>query len=402
MAPSTRRRFKRPVFSRLTLAWTAFGAACAGVIGYAYFAFDADKPRVALAVQGEAERFARAGPAESARSPAPSFPAAEKSPADAPDALIDDSVPAEDALALGEPPVTDDVLEVEPEEVIITIDGAPAGAKKPVGARAASYVNVAVADPDPLLLQKTALGAIPKVGEDGRRASLYYARPEADARGPRVGLVVGGLGLNADLTARAIDELPPEVTLAFAPYAKNLDFWAKRARKAGHEIVIELPMESQGGSPDALGPAALLSDRAPQDNLRRLDWLLSRLSGYFAATNYLGAKFSSDPDALAPVLQRLDALGVAYIDDTGAAAALGENRAVGEVDRIILAGDPREAEGGLKALGAAAGRSGAALGKTYVSEAAIDAVKAWASELEEIDVTLAPASAILRLKAGQG
>ena len=56
-------------------------------------------------------------------------------------------------------------------------------------------------------------------------------------------LVIGGLGLNAKSTRQAIEQLPPEVTLSFVPYADGLQGWIDLARANGHEVLLEAPME---------------------------------------------------------------------------------------------------------------------------------------------------------------
>ncbi|MEL7231183.1 MAG: divergent polysaccharide deacetylase family protein, partial [Pseudomonadota bacterium] len=71
-----------------------------------------------------------------------------------------------------------------------------------------------------------------------------YARPFENPEGkPTVSIIVGGMGINWRHTQAAINELPAEVTLSFAPGAKNLTTWVRRARADGHEVLIELPME---------------------------------------------------------------------------------------------------------------------------------------------------------------
>ena len=233
-----------------------------------------------------------------------------------------------------------------------------------------------------------------------------YAQRDFESTGaPQIAIIVGGLGLNTALTERAIDELPSNISLAFAPYAKNLDFWTRKARQAGHEVIIELPMEGYGGNPDALGAAGLLTSRKPQDNLQRLDWLLARFGGYFAATNYQGAKFSTDPEALATVMKRLRQSGVAYIDDTGAAldVARKEGAAVATVSRVIPPA-PDDSKRStvrreLRALEQTARKNGAALGKTYAYATTIDEISAWAKSLQENGFEAAPASAVLQATA---
>ncbi|MCK5749190.1 MAG: divergent polysaccharide deacetylase family protein, partial [Oricola sp.] len=133
------------------------------------------------------------------------------------------------------------------------------------------------------------------------------------------------------------------------------------------------------------------------------DWLMARFGGYFAATNYMGSKFSADADALAPVLEKLRAAGVGYIDDTGAAGRAGGGLAMATVSRMIPAAAD---EAGLRAvkrelaqLEQIAERDGVALGKTYAYAATIDEIAHWARTLEDKGFEAAPASSLLRTAA---
>jgi uncharacterized protein len=303
-------------------------------------------------------------------------------------------VDAEDALAGIETggPVGGDPA----ADIVITVDGAPARSIAATPSLA-SLTALRIADPDPALLQRTAYGRAPRIGADGRRPLQVYARPYSESDGAEVALIVGGLGLNRALTERAIAELPANVTLAFAPYAKDLDDWARRAREAGREFMIEIPMENRSGEGEALGPATLLTSRNAAQNLQRLDWVLSRAEGYFGVTNYLGAHFSADREAIAPVLERITAAGVAYVDDTGAVRP-GKDGAVAAVDRLIdpgFGGDRSRTARDLDTLEKIAARNGRAVGKTYVNADTLGALVEWADSLPDRGLALAPASAVL-------
>ena len=76
--------------------------------------------------------------------------------------------------------------------------------------------------------------------------------------------MVGGLGLNADGTANAIARLPGAVSLGFAPYGDDLEREAAAAREAGHEILLQAPMESFAYPADNPGPHTLLDRRLRQ------------------------------------------------------------------------------------------------------------------------------------------
>ena len=415
---------KPPVLSRLTWAWLGSLALFAGAAGVmVYSARTGEGPgRIALPVD-RIEIFARnAPPAPGSEErieapvlrqpPAGEIKLAQTAPGeDSEDGLVliypggdDLRTDDEDDLYFEDDYLDDesDDVRYSADDVIITIPGAKKAT--PVAAASLGPSIRPIPDPDGAMLRVTALGNTPRVAADGRRPVSYYARPYEGSRSkPRVAVIVGGLGLNATVTERAIDDLPPEVSLSFAPYAKNLDFWTKKARDAGHEVLIELPMEGYGVNAQALGAAGLLTSRAPEENLQRLDWLMARFGGYFAATNYMGAKFSADADALGPVLDRLKNSGVGYIDDTGAASRSAGGLPIATVTRMIPAAaddaDLRDVKRELAALENAAKRDGFALGKTYAYAATIDEIAAWARGLEQKGIAQAPASALLRTSA---
>jgi len=59
-----------------------------------------------------------------------------------------------------------------------------------------------------------------------------YAAPVLSAGKPRIASVINGLGISAKATTAALAGLPPSVTLAFAPYANDVQRWVpRRARR---------------------------------------------------------------------------------------------------------------------------------------------------------------------------
>ena len=238
-------------------------------------------------------------------------------------------------------------------------------------------------------------GLLPVIATDGRNSAQVYARPFVSNGRPRVALVIGGLGLNAQTTRRAIEALPPEITLSFVPYADGLQGWIDMARAAGHEVLLEAPMEPADYPNNDPGPYTLMSDGQPTETTRRLEWLLSRATGYFGVTNYLGARFVATPTAMSTFSQALRLRGLAFIDDGSAARTAGGIQRA-SADRIIddqLAGDSINAQ--LAALEATAQRGGKALGAGFAYPVTLEAASSWARGLEARGFQLAPASAVM-------
>jgi uncharacterized protein len=115
------------------------------------------------------------------------------------------------------------------------------------------------AAPDPRLIETSRGGPLPRVSADGARPFDVYARPvvldpKLKAGAPRIALMVGGLGLNAEGTEAAIAKLPGAVTLGFAPYGPEVEERAAEAREAGHETALQARWRTFRMGPAISGP----------------------------------------------------------------------------------------------------------------------------------------------------
>ncbi|MGV8997260.1 MAG: divergent polysaccharide deacetylase family protein [Parvibaculaceae bacterium] len=259
--------------------------------------------------------------------------------------------------------------------------------------------------PDPALIATSAQGPLPIVAKDGRKAWQVYARPAPSAIGkkPRIALVVSGLGISESATEHAIKTLPAEVTLSFAPYGSNLQSWITRARNAGHEVLLELPMEPFGFPQNDPGPYTLLTSLSAADNVARLEWLLSRFTGYAGVMNYQGARFTSTPSALSPVLSAIKSRGLMYIDNGASNRSLAA-KISGEIALPAAAAtrniDPVQSNdvmtGSFAALETTAKSDNIAIGVASGFPVTVDAVAEWAQTLRDKGFVLVPVSSAAR------
>ena len=100
--------------------------------------------------------------------------------------------------------------------------------------------------------------------------------------------------------------------------ARHLQEWVAQARTAGHEVLLELPMEPYDYPENDPGPHALLTSLSAEENTDRLEWLLSRFSGYAGVINFFGGKFSTAETALGPVMAELKGRGLMIVDNQSA------------------------------------------------------------------------------------
>jgi polysaccharide deacetylase 2 family uncharacterized protein YibQ len=258
------------------------------------------------------------------------------------------------------------------------------------------------------LFENSPSGPLPIVAANGRTPAQAYARPFTAQDRPKVGIIIGGLGFNATATAQAIDELPPEITLSFVPYAQNLQSWVDRARARGHEVMLELPMEPFDPDADDTGPQTLLATASAQQNVARLEQLLGRATGYFGVTNYQGARFATSAQASAPVTQALRRRGLVFISSgIGQRTALSVEAQRAQLpntaaDRIIDARREADAiDDQLLNLEALALQNQSAIGAGFAYPVTMEQVGRWARDVESRGYQLAPASAVLNARAAR-
>ncbi|SLN13452.1 divergent polysaccharide deacetylase family protein [Oceanibacterium hippocampi] len=257
--------------------------------------------------------------------------------------------------------------------------------------------------PDPELVFHTDFGPLPIIGADGRQSWQVYARPFEDPhQRPRIAIVVSDMGLSQSATNTAIQQLPGTITLAFAPFAKNLQEWILAARAAGHETLLQIPMEPYDYPDNDPGPYTLLTNLTPGDNIQRLEYLLSRASGYAGITSFMGARFTSSEDDMRPVIKALHDRGLMLLDSRASrfsvagrvATEIGAHRALN--NRFIDSEPNRTAiDGRLHDLERIAAAEGSAIGIALGYPVTIERLAEWAATLNEKGLVLAPVSALV-------
>lgn len=251
------------------------------------------------------------------------------------------------------------------------------------------------------LLETSEFGPLPKKAADGRTAARVYARGERKPQDatPRIAIVVTGLGLDRPASQRAIRRLPAAVSLAISPYGEAPDRQAEEARQAGHETLLQIPLEPADFPYDDAGPQALLAAAAANDNRARLHWSLGRFTGYFAVVNYRGGRFLASEEAVAALFAELAQRGLAFFSDdsseAGRLSGLAERQGLGyaradiELDREP---DLPSLDAALGQLETLAKRSGMAIGVLRLHVAMIDRIAEWSQQLAGRGVRLVPLS----------
>jgi hypothetical protein len=300
-----------------------------------------------------------------------------------------------------------------PNTTTITIIDGKTGARQDVvvpgpasGAAAPAQATLGQAAPaEQKFLEMTPHGLIPKIAADGTRPADAFARPVQALPGkpdaPRIALIVSGLGVSASTTADAIAKLPGPVTLGFVPYGADIASLALRARAAGHELLLQVPMEPFEYPDNDPGPQTLLTSLTTEQNIDRLHWVMSRFQGYVGLANTMGARFTASEPSFAPILHEIAQRGLIYVDDGSnprsvAGRIAGANsspfaRADVTIDAVPTAADIDHA---LDRLEMAARERKVAVGIASALPVSIEHIAKWAKTAASRGLLLVPVTAV--------
>ncbi len=399
------RRFRLPFTATQAIA-TVLGLFLLTFLGFALFNDDplGGEPIARITLKAPASPTDAAAPGEKAQvdKGAADKAAAELAAAKSGDKKSDQAE-ARDAAGPGQKTITIiDGSSGSRQNVVVSTDD------KDAAAGAASTTSNGI---NPRLLEQSRYGMIPVAAGTLKPFSAYAMATDADRakadKMPTVAIVVTGLGVGAARTNEAVMKLPRAVALAFTPYGSEPGKLVEDARAKQHEVLLQLPMEPFDYPDNDPGPQTLLSSSAPEQNIDRLNWHLSRFQGYVGVSNFMGARFVATEAAMQPIIRDAARRGLGYLDDGTAprsvAASLAKSlampfgRADLTVDTVPTAAEIDKALARLEVL---AKERGNAIGTASALPVSIERIVSWSKSLESRGVVLVPlTTAMLKSKS---
>jgi polysaccharide deacetylase 2 family uncharacterized protein YibQ len=143
-------------------------------------------------------------------------------------------------------------------------------------------------------------------------------------------IIISDMGLNDITLDQVMKEFPNTVTLAFSPYASDLERKTKDASDEGFQVLMLLPMEPANFPKDDPGPRALSTRAKDTENAFNLKWMVERATDSSGVMNSMGSKFLTDRARMARVLSFLKEKKIYFVENiqtagSQAAAAARDN-----------------------------------------------------------------------------
>ena len=158
--------------------------------------------------------------------------------------------------------------------------------------------------------QRTAFVDLVIAGADLERLELPRPSRLTQAA-PKIILIIDDVGLDREALSRLL-QMPGTKTLSFLPYIDDVNSLARRAREAGAEVMLHLPMEPKGAADP--GPYALNASMTGVEFLSALEWNLDRIDGIVGVNNHMGSLLTEDRAAMVTILAKLEEAGLFFLD----------------------------------------------------------------------------------------
>lgn len=290
-----------------------------------------------------------------------------------------------------------DISEAAPEE---TPAETPVTAVKeePAGNRALDAV------PKVGLFEESSYGRLPVAKGPDETPFLAYKKPYVlNLNKPFISVVMRDFGLSRELSMKMIKDLPSSVSFILSPYSTAPDNWVQKAREDGHEVWLEMPVETNAFPMKDPGSKGLLTRVSLQYNQDRLGWLLGRTTGYTGVAVFTDSALDNAGQMFKNIARSMSRRGLGYLELNPAggyfkdvAQEEGTPRAQNSalIDFLINGSEAQE-----KAMFRINGNGGDIV---VIAPTAnnIEAAKNWLNELQNQGIQSAPVSAVAAANSG--
>jgi len=215
----------------------------------------------------------------------------------------------------------------------------------------------------------------------------------------KIAIVIDDMGASPKRTD-AIIALEAPLTSSFLTFAPQLKKQVKQSRRAGHEIMVHVPMQPHSNvlvSEDVL--TVTMSEQQISDRFKKM---LDKFEDIKGINNHMGSLFTERADKLAPIMKILAERKLFFLDSKTTPKSQGEKTAalfgVPSAHRHIFLDNENELEYILRQLEKTekiARRNGYAIAIGHPKTQTAKALEVWLETLADKNIELVPLSVLI-------
>lgn len=176
-----------------------------------------------------------------------------------------------------------------------------------------------------------------RCGFAGAQTTTFTLTPiAARRRAGNIAIVLDDFGGGGGAIAARFCALQQPLTLAILPNEGQVRALVDQARDNGHEILVHLPMEPEGGQDPGAGAIQVAHDDA--EIRRRVRQALQRIPHARGISNHMGSKATADARVMQQVLAELKTRNLLFLDSRTTVHSVGYQLAI-DMDLVAFTRD---------------------------------------------------------------
>lgn len=158
-------------------------------------------------------------------------------------------------------------------------------------------------------------GLLPiKNGEHLTPFSAYKKPFTLNRNNKNIAIVILDYGLSDRVSEKAVTTLPSHISLVLSPYTLTPDMWKSKAREDGHEIWLDLPIETMNFPFRDPGSKGLLTSASLAYNMDRIEWALTRTTGYAGIATFTDGALNKSSTMFKDLFSNIFDRGLGYLE----------------------------------------------------------------------------------------
>ncbi len=217
---------------------------------------------------------------------------------------------------------------------------------------------------------------------------------------PVIAIVIDDMGISHRRT-KDISLIHAPLTSSFLTYGNSLERQVAAAKRAGHEIIVHVPMEPKSLS--NMSPDVLKVTMNEGEIKSGLEKMLSRFHDVKGVNNHMGSRFTENLEKMQYVMDVLKEHNLFFLDSKTSGKSVGKSVArangVNYANRHVFLDNTNEVDYILKQLALAekiAKNNGYAIAIGHPKSNTVEALKLWVPSLSEKNIRLVHLSQIVK------
>ena len=254
------------------------------------------------------------------------------------------------------------------------------------------------------LYERLSFGILPLIrAKDGFTPFHAYKKPvpKQEASKKRIALGIYDLGLSEKATESAIRAIPSSVSLILSPYAPEIDVYRQKARAAGHEVWLSVPLENTTYPNVDTGSQTIFVNSTIENTRDRVFWALSRTAGYTGLVSNKDHKYTVDQVRTHPLFKEIKRRGLGYLESNPSIDLLSDQgnpkRKIPYIRNSLWIDENLDAQAiieNLKQLEQKATEQGHAVGLLQPYPLSYQIILKWIKTLQDKNIEIVPLSAL--------